>query len=372
MTAERKEISKPISNKQDNSAAPSQTLGEGDKYAVGQYMYPIDLMSEQYGGNYAVFYVNMTHDSKLVPNSKNLSLSPQIESRDRPDIVAKPVDVSTLTGSSAALNTFASLAGGRLLGVGLTTAAKTTALANIPTVGVAIAGTNSPETTRTKRKTAATIALHVPNQLSVRYSMQWSDEDTATLQMAEAGVSEIIGALKSKSKSAVEGVVDVTKSTGADIATNVTLSKGTGAISGGALSAKLGIAANPKKEQVFRGVDFRTFTFDYQFFPRSEKEAEMVLNIIGTFKFHMHPEFKSANHFVFIYPSEFDIMYYTNGKENKSIHRHTSCVLTDMNVNYTPNGSFTTFDNGMPTQINMQLTFKELLILTKEQIKKGL
>ena len=387
MTAERKEISKPISNKQDSAAAPSQPLGEGDKYAVGQYMYPIDLMTEQYGGNYAVFYVNITHDSKLVPNAKNLTLSPEIEPRNRPDIVAKPISVSALTGSAAVLNTLGSA--GKIAGVGAAGVASgssflgktllgaagvggATALSNLPTVGLGVIAASSPETTRTKRKTAATIALHVPNQLSVRYSMQWSDEDTANMQMMETGAQEVINALKSKSKSATEGIVDVAKTTGLEIAQNVALSKGVSGISGGALSAKLGIAANPKKEQVFRGVDFRTFTFDYQFFPRSEKEAEMVLNIIGTFKFHMHPEFKSANHFVFIYPSEFDIMYYTNGKENRSIHRHTSCVLTDMSVNYTPNGSFTTFDNGMPTQINMQLTFKELLILTKEQIKKGL
>jgi len=368
MTAERKDISKPISNTQDKVAAPADrgNLVE-NKYGVEQYMYPIDLMTEQYGGNYAVFYVNMSVDSKLRPNTANLSLAPEIEKRDRPDIIAKPVSTSSLTGSTAVLNT----AVGIIAGKGLGTAAGVAAVA-VPTVGVAVAGTQSPETTRSKRRTVATIALHVPNQLSVRYSMQWSDEDTAALQMTETGVEEIINALKSKSKSSTEGIVDVAKNTGSEIAQNVILSKGAGAVSGGALSAKLRIAANPKKEQAFKGVDFRTFTFDYQFFPRSEKEAEMVLNIIQTFKFHMHPEFKSANHFVFIYPSEFDILYFTNGKENRSIHRHTSCVLTDMNVNYTPNGAFTTFDNGMPTQINMQMTFKELLILTKEQIDKGL
>jgi hypothetical protein len=372
MTAERKEISKPISNSQDNVARPADRGNVANKYSVEQYMYPIDLMSEQYGGNYAVFYVNMTNDSKLRPNTTNLALDPALEKRDRPDIIAKPVSTSSLTGSTAVLNTVAGLVGGSILGKGVGGAAKGVAIANLPTVGVAVAGANSPETTRSKRRTVATLALHVPNQLSVRYSMQWSDEDTAALQMTETGVEEILNALKSKSKSSTEGIVDVAKTTGSEIAQNVILSKGAGAVSGGALSAKLRIAANPKKEQAFKGVDFRTFTFDYQFFPRSEKEAEMVLNIVKTFKFHMHPEFKSQNHFVFIYPSEFDILYFTNGKENESIHRHTSCVLTDMNINYTPNGAFTTFDNGMPTQINMQLTFKELLILTKEQIDKGL
>jgi hypothetical protein len=137
-------------------------------------------------------------------------------------------------------------------------------------------------------------------------------------------------------------------------------------------SAATGLAANPKKEQIFGGVDFRTFQVEYNFFPRSGPEAENVKRIIYEFKYHMHPEFKDANNFLYIYPSEFDIFYYQNGKENLNIHRHTSCVLTEMSINYTPNGTFTTFDNGMPTQINVVMSFRELALLTKDKIKDGL
>jgi hypothetical protein len=139
------------------------------------------------------------------------------------------------------------------------------------------------------------------------------------------------------------------------------------------MSAATGLAANPKKEQIFKGVDFRSFTFDYQFFPRDVKEAQNVLKIIKEFKYHMHPEFaKDSGNFIYIYPSEFDIFYYQNGAENMNLHRHTSCVLTELNVNYTPNGAFTTFANGMPTQINVTMNFKELALLTKDKITDGL
>jgi hypothetical protein len=85
----------------------------------------------------------------------------------------------------------------------------------------------------------------------------------------------------------------------------------------------------------------------------------------------MHPEYKDSNNFLFIYPSEFDITYYTNGQENLNLNRHTSCVLTDMNVNYTPNQMFTSFADGMPTHIEITLTFKEMAILTKKEIDLG-
>ena len=57
----------------------------------------------------------------------------------------------------------------------------------------------------------------------------------------------------------------------------------------------------------------------------------------------MHPEFKDASNFIYIYPSEFDIEYCFGEGQNQKIHRISSCVLTEMNVNYSPNGVFSTF-----------------------------
>jgi hypothetical protein len=150
--------------------------------------------------------------------------------------------------------------------------------------------------------------------------------------------------------------------------TSLALSKGP---EGAALSSASGLAANPKKENLFKSVDFRTFTFDYSFFPKNPTEAEYIRNIIKQFKIHMHPEYKDSNGFLLVYPSEFDIFYYNNGKENLNLHRHTSCVLTEMNINYTPNSMFNSFANGMPTQINVTMTFKELSMLTKKEIEDG-
>jgi hypothetical protein len=121
-----------------------------------------------------------------------------------------------------------------------------------------------------------------------------------------------------------------------------------------------------------KGIDFRTFSFQYQFYPRSAEEARNVQNIIYLFKLHMLPEFKDSGNFLYIYPSEFDIAYYHNHEENLNVHRHTSCVLTEMNVQYTPNGQYSTFEDGTPTQINVDLTFKELGLVTKESIQEGL
>lgn len=125
-------------------------------------------------------------------------------------------------------------------------------------------------------------------------------------------------------------------------------------------------SGNSKMEQLFKGVDFRTFSYDYDFAPRSEEEAKAVLDIIRMFRYHMLPEYADKNNYLYIYPSEFEIKYFKGDSENTYLEKQMTAVLTNCTVNYTPNGQFNTFANGMPTQIRLQLQFKELGVATKE------
>jgi hypothetical protein len=139
------------------------------------------------------------------------------------------------------------------------------------------------------------------------------------------------------------------------------------AVQAGKLAAK--VATNPFKEVLFEAVNFRTFGFSYTFLPKSLSEVYNVKRIIDLFKFHMHPELSKDGLF-YIYPSEFDIQYYFQGRQNEFLHKISTCVLTDMSVNY-GNEYFSSFREGEPTEIRMNLTFQETELLTKERISKG-
>ena len=333
-----------------------------NKYKVESHSYPGDLLApdNRYGGNYVVFYININVDSKLAKQLGENSdqIVKEFPPRDRGDFVAQNLDRTKLFASSATLNV-----GGAVLGNALGLGAPSTTIAGLSTVGAGAAANYAASANRSQRRLKTAIALHVPNQLQIRYGMQYGEEDTLAMAMASTGIEEILKATSGGGK-----VKDLAEPAQAAV-TNLMLSKGP---NGGAISAATGLAANPKKEQLFKGVDFRTFQFEYQFYPRSSEEAENVARILYEFKYHMHPEFKDSNNFVYIYPSEFDIFYYQRGVENKNIHRHTSCVLTEMNINYTPNGNFSTFENGMPTQINLSMNFRELALLTKDKVKDGM
>ena len=336
---------------------------ETSPYQVNQHMYPSDLLSDkkEYGGNYVIFYINIAIDSKLAKSLTADNFVDNITPRDRGDLIAQNLTTGKLAAAQTGL-----IVGGVVVGEALGLGALSKTAGFLAEVGALTTTTMAASASRAQRRLKTAISMHVPNQLQIRYGMQWGDDDTGALQMATTASTELMAALNAGS---VKDAGEKLSGPAQAIITNLALSKGPNAAG---LSAATGMASNPKKEQIFKGVDFRSFSFDYQFFPRSAKEAANVLNIIKTFKFHMHPEFKDDNNFIYVYPSEFDIFYYNNGTENQNIHRHTSCVLKELSVNYTPNGAFTTFDNGMPTQINLTMMFQELALLTKDKIAQGL
>ena len=369
------------------------------KYNIEQMHYPVDLQDGSYDGNMVVFYINVLDASKFKPNSRGGYYN--ADELDTPRLrmmmegipaTAEGLAVASTVGSAIKGAGYGALAGASQGAIdyndkkigGLWNFTKSTFKASAygaaaglgsaatSAIGLGAAASIAGSTSRETKRLRSAIALHMPNNLNIRYSTNWDTTDTAGIAMAGA-MGDNLGAIKALKDTDLRGTSEDSGKTGntiGSIIASMGLSQNSAAA--GATSAYTGLAANPRKEMVFKGVDFRTFQFDYKFFPKSEAESILVENIINAFKFHMQPEYKDANSFLYLYPSEFDIAYYSGENENLHIHRHTSCVLTDMQINYTPNGNFTVFANGMPTQIDITLTFKELALMSKEMIVKGL
>lgn len=348
-----------------------------EKYTVENYSYPIDLLKEgtagsdnEYGKNYVVFFINVSEDSKIIKEGAETISNDNISPRKRADIIGRNKDnnINTQTAATSAViagalsesviaSTIGRSVGISLGGVGIVGGAAAGA-------AVLAAGSKLGSFTRPQKRLKSAIALHVPNQLSIRYGLNWNEEDTSFFSYATTGGAELENMVKSFLN------LETRRNYGAsNLAQDILAANILNASSG--LSASTGLVNNPLKEQIFNGVRFRQFQMDYQFFPRSKKEADNVLNIIQQFKYHSHPEFKDKNSFIYLYPSEFDIAYYHGSEENTAIHRHTSCVLESVTVNYTPNGNFSTHKGGMPTQINLSLDFVELARLSKDEIRAG-
>lgn len=322
----------PLPNTPPKLTADKRTY-DFNKYGVSATTYPIDLFTNtrEYGDNYVVFYINVPEKSSVIQEGGSS--------------YGKTTDKDTQEIGSNIAKTTGEIKSGTLGGTANKLASK---------IGAGV---------RDTKRLKDSITLNIPNNLTSRYSVSWDAED---MVLANAAL-DVTNALVGKNGTQSTGIMDKIKSA-AGVGANIAMSKLPG---GSAFSAATGLAANPKKEQLFKSVDFRTFNFEYQFAARSEAESRNIKQIIKMFKLHMHPEFNDNAGYLFIYPSEFEIVYYKGDSENLELPRHTTCVLVDMSVNYTPQGMYNTFDNGASTLITMNLTFKELAILTKSEIEIG-
>ena len=229
-------------------------------------------------------------------------------------------------------------------------------------------------TVRKTKRIGGAISLYMPETVNVTYNADWqsqslTDAAGALGQYGSLGASSTAALLKKASgNKTISGV----SGAWAEILGKV--AEGTGAVGAGATDFALfaaGYALNPQLEVLFKGTDMRQFQFDFLFSPYDADEARSVIAIVKQFKFHQAPEVvvDSVGRF-FVPPSEFDIDFQYNGQTNGNIHQVGTCVLTNMNVDYAPNG-WSTFPDGTPTSIKMTLNFMETEIVTKQRVTEG-
>ena len=140
----------------------------------------------------------------------------------------------------------------------------------------------------------------------------------------------------------------------------------TGAIAAQTSGMGLG-AAN--RHVLFEGVDFRTFSYAYEFLPKSWDESDMLRKIIKFFRIQMLPEIR-GNGNTFKPPNWFSIEYMIDGKPTEYLNKIKPSVCTGCDVSYGGNGQFAMFqsDKGeapAPALINLTLTFQEVQVVSK-------
>ena len=351
---------------------------------VVNLVYPDDLVNnrEEYGNSYTVFFISVHHDSvlqsggsistteKKYTNAKGSAIKKLASEQGGQAVLTGGAALGMGTAMGALGSKAGSMAGGVFGGNAFGMVGKGVGV----TIGASVASEFVSDqlvdsTGKSKveyKQQKACIVLPTPN-VSTNYSLSWSETDNFTLgNLMEIG-GNIGNTLNSENVDGFMNTMGEIVKKNSDIGLAL-MSKAP--MYGDVLSKAMGKTYNPRKEQLFKEVNFRDFNFTYTFAPRSEQEAKNVMAIINQFKYHAHPDMKDGD-FLFIYPSEFDIVHYFDGRPNKLMPRHATSVLNSVTIDYSPNGNYSVFPNGMPTMIRMTLNFKELAILTKKDIAAG-
>lgn len=167
------------------------------------------------------------------------------------------------------------------------------------------------------------------------------------IQSAVGGIGGVQGFVTRKLASSAAGII------GANITPGQILARTQGEI------------LNPNIELLFGGPTLRSFRFQYKMIPRNQDEGEQIKQIIRCFKRHMASKLGSGstedteNTFLRT-PDVFELRYRQGAREHQYLHKFKQCFLESINVNYTGEGVYSTYEDGTPVSMIMDLTFKEI------------
>jgi len=127
---------------------------------------------------------------------------------------------------------------------------------------------------------------------------------------------------------------------------------------------------NPNTELLFQGPQLRSFSFTFKLTPRSKDEAAIVKDIIKFFKKNMAA--KTTNEELFLKaPNVFKVQYLRKDATHDGINLIKDCALQSFNVDYTPDGSYMSYEDGSMFSYSLQLTFMELLPIYSKDYDSG-
>ena len=217
--------------------------------------------------------------------------------------------------------------------------------------------------TQTSLAKVANIVCPLPEGIMDEVSVEWNAEDSRQMKMKAMFQRVLGGNGAGKLK---EDAKDTALKLWSDF-------------SGAAHSAReRGLASNTHQEYYFKGMGFRTFVFKHTMMPTTEKESADTKTIIDVFKYLASPGYAKDMR-KFTYPSQWEIHFLTRNNKN-AMHPNTHipkigrCVLDKVAIDYTSEGAYHSFkgtkdtDAGAPAVVTLELSFKEIDLVTKETL----
>ena len=225
---------------------------------------------------------------------------------------------------------------------------------------------------RALKRPKHTIYLPIPRQIQDANSVTYND---GTLDPLEAvGAALIKQGIENPSFDRVKDTFNLLAQEGLDVI-NMNPDAISAAIAGRAIGAlggnvtansllarATGAILNPNLESLFQGVKLRQFPFTFEFFPRNGREAGEVKNIIKVLKRSMSPRNnRKKGKGVFIkQPDIFQLQYMKGGGEHPFLNKFLPMHLTDMKINYSQSGTYSTFWDGTPSHMTASCSFTEV------------
>ena len=229
--------------------------------------------------------------------------------------------------------------------------------------------------------------LYMPNAVSFNETHSWGAEELGAIgnlinNAARNGKGGTIG--DTLKEFGIGSAAELAK--GAAIAGGAAVGGLLGALGAASLldGAGAGIKAagrfvqNPYEEQLFNGIGFREFSFDFVFAASNEDEYRQVEGIINMFRLHSKPSYTvEGSTSLYTFPNEFKIDFKrlkndgSSFETNKSLPKIHNCVCTNVSTNYTPDGKWIAHSDGRSISTTLTLSFTETAKVTQNEVIGG-
>ena len=215
-----------------------------------------------------------------------------------------------------------------------------------------------------KKVRKGVVSLPMQPSISEAMSVNWADSELNPLQIMGANVAMPLMGLD------FDGAMNALTTAGNQAAGDLNADLIKSFFAGRAVGADLigrgtGQAINNNVEVLFNGPELRSFNYTYRFTPREPKEAKEIKQIIRFFKKSMAPK-RSASRIFLKSPNVFKLKYtFKDGGSHPFLNNIKMCALKSFNVDYTPDGSYSTYSDdgegdGSMTSYQVSLGFMEM------------
>lgn len=229
------------------------------------------------------------------------------------------------------------------------------------------------------------VILYMPEDISTGYKANWSGKAFSNI-----GRDALITA---GSANTVEGIFNALTTTNTAVnqlipnTANALITETIGKITGESIGqndlfgATRGVILNPNVELLFGGTDLRNFQLNYKLVPRNDKESPVIKEIINTFRKAMLPRFalgdeltfsgaeNTQNNFIRV-PNVCRVTFMRGGSPNIDVPQYKMCAITQVDINYTPDGTYATYGDGSMVAIQLSLNFQETKLIFAEEVEK--
>lgn len=233
------------------------------------------------------------------------------------------------------------------------------------------------------------IHLHMPHQLESKVDVSYEDGTGAgALKGLGSDIVNAIGKLTEGDRSGLQTVANTAQKEAiaripnaiasgvGKVMDNSGISKAVLGVDGEGMkkaTQKLtGMVPNPHEEMFFSNVEMREFSFQHKLIAFDEKDTYQIDAIINTFKYYASPGLAPQN-VNMVYPAQFKVRFYqdVDGRtaENPFLPKLGKCVLTSVEVNHAASDGWAVHHNGAPADIDLTLSFKEIVPRFKHHYK---